>query len=308
MHRHVQLLRAHIPSCAVLNPAALYLYFISDSVLYTFWGVIMTGRFTLVFCIAMIALLGPAPAKDNTCKPNGCGPDGALGMAVPNRTILTQCEFEAACNKHDLCYSRCEACGDLAGQGTCTNQTARELRRTGCDIALEADIDAINNKRTVCKVWSWLFYEFVSKGGRRLFHGRRLPIELSEPWAGQSRSLNALAEYVEKNPGKIDLDEFNRTMTGLSALQSKEPNFFKFALVEGEPKLSFGGKSSDVPLTIVGKRPTGELIARQRIINGVDVSGMVVDGKPFDLNAAFGGKPDFSTNKFIQMDKFQAVK
>jgi hypothetical protein len=268
----------------------------------------MTGRCILVSCIAMIALLGSAAAKDNTCKPNGCGPDGTLGTAVPNRTIITQCEFESACNKHDLCYSRCEPCGDLAGQSTCTDQTARGLRRTGCDLVLQADIDAINNKRTVCKVWSWIFYQFVSKGGRGYFHGRRLPIELSEPWADQSRSLNALAEYVDKNPGKVDLDEFNRTMTRLSTMQSREPNFFKFAVAEGEPKLSFGGRSLDVPLTIVGKTPTGELIARQRTINGVDVSGMVVDGKAFDLNAALLDKPGVSTNKFIQTDKFRTVK
>jgi hypothetical protein len=78
-----------------------------------------------------VALAGP---DYDPCDPvtNGCGPEGLLGLLVPECPMEGVC-FTPACNAHDLCYVTCgssrSACDDQFGRDL--NAICRERFREG---------------------------------------------------------------------------------------------------------------------------------------------------------------------------------
>ena len=127
------------------------------------------------------ALLGATPIAAQTCQANGCGPSGWLGTAIPNR--IANCTFKAACDNHDVCYSRCESCGDLHGKPECsgTCEMKRE-RKTKCDADFRNQIVQANLGKSHCQAAATAYYLAVTYGGCAFFRAIRDALAQREKW------------------------------------------------------------------------------------------------------------------------------
>lgn len=120
---------------------------------------------------------------------NGCG-SGWNRPFVPNRVNLARCEFEVACNTHDICYGRCDRStsneceyrkckkgGELFEQQVCFEQPLltkileAKNRQESCDSKLQSDITEINPQNPVCWVFSLAFWGAVKGFGGGYFAG-----------------------------------------------------------------------------------------------------------------------------------------
>lgn len=115
-----------------------------------------------------------ADDTNNAQQPNGCGAKGIQGYLVPDSTLFTKCQFQNACNHHDVCYSRCLPGGDLEGQPTCDDEFAKLARKTSCDIVFYNTITEDNDDRFVCKVYAGIYKFAVVNFGTGNFFGKEV--------------------------------------------------------------------------------------------------------------------------------------
>lgn len=125
---------------------------------------------------------------------NGCG-TGWNTWLVPDSIPVVYCRFESACNKHDVCYGKCEGkardksaleceylrCregGDLHGSITCeTNVKLRDLiveadgRRKKCDTGLYNNIRGDNRGNFACYAFAVVYRDAVKIWGKGSFFG-----------------------------------------------------------------------------------------------------------------------------------------
>lgn len=144
--------------------------------------------------------------------PNGCG--AADGMKVPD-TILG-CNFRAACEAHDNCYSACMNGGMTAGQPQCEylrcliggDLFGSELCKTekytslqGQAIGRKASCDAqffqvmANDNAGYCRLFARGYQAAVIFGGKGSFNGMEVPPELRRELESSPESLDRLLSY-----------------------------------------------------------------------------------------------------------------
>ena len=177
-----------------------------------------------VCCIVFFAL--PALAEDPLAlglKTNGCGAEqGWSSYFVPNKTLISHCEFKSSCDAHDMCYGRCLVGGDLFGNPTCNDESARRERRKVCDVALSQGIRQKNQDKNVCGMYASLYQWAVDKFAYNAFHGV----------ASAEQSLAAFSKfltYVEKNPEAFDSETVQKAFE--SATLSADANKDGFVVI-----------------------------------------------------------------------------
>jgi hypothetical protein len=188
-------------------------------------------RMRAAVAAAWITVLADASAQTLTppaLVTDGCG-SGRIGFLVPNSTWLSACQFQSACDRHDLCYGRCLLGGDLAGNATCSAAEAKTLRRQTCDVSLQRDIVADNPGRPVCSLYASVYRLVVQLMGEQFFHG----IGGSPRALGQ---LSGLLAYLEQNPDAFDLVELEQAFAGL-ADRGVAGVEYEFWLFKGNPPL-----------------------------------------------------------------------
>ncbi len=139
---------------------------------------------------------------------NGCG-SGRVGFLVPNKTWLSQCQFETSCNAHDVCYGKCLEGGELQGNATCNVRADKQRRRAVCDTALQTDIITANPNKPVCSMYASLYRFAVQALGESFFHGVSGSGAVEEP-------LARFLRYVERNPQAFDNAEVERAFDALA--------------------------------------------------------------------------------------------
>lgn len=126
--------------------------------------------------------------------PNGCGPEG-YGWAVPDGTIF--CSFDVACNKHDICYSRCDEGGDLFGNPICKDEAARKERRSICDSQFYQDIVDNNANVPHCSFYASLYKLAVELGGDGNFNGLVVSDRFASRYGSSDTVLTELQRQIE---------------------------------------------------------------------------------------------------------------
>jgi hypothetical protein len=184
-------------------------------------------------------------AAQNT---NGCGTD-RFGWLVPDGTLLSGCTFKNACNKHDICYGRCLAEGDLVGQETCNNKAERDTRRSNCDVSLKKNIIADNNNY-ICSLYASIYSWAVITYGEPNFFG----LDGNQP--SHIKQLNRFFKFVEENPNSFNLIEIEKLFKKISGTTNKTD----IVLVEFEKNIprisiiSIDDNGSKVLLEVEGRK------------------------------------------------------
>lgn len=158
---------------------------------------------------------------------NGCG-TGWNSYLVPDRIVLAECEFRAACDSHDVCYGkcgdvvvadraphceylRCKPGGDLLGNKECRSDKFNDLRGQAssrqrmCDTKFYLDLRALNEGKPVCRAFATIYSRTVRWFGEGAFAGMD-----GRPGAGldaeqASRSTIAIAEALRTlTPKELD--------------------------------------------------------------------------------------------------------
>lgn len=209
----------------------------------------------------------------NTCKPNGCGPDGFWGKAVPDQ-VFSLCNFRKSCNHHDKCYSRCAKCGDLHGCKTCgksKNSKERLARKRECDEQLRKEIDRENRNKplaSLCRGFGNTYKFAVKNAGGGYWNGKPLPPEFRRAIRDEFRALENIHKYASQHPGTVDLKSLNDRLD--------------------ERLISKGGGSDFLNLILEDK---------QLFVFMVDLDR----GKPVDLtNRLVKGGPRFETEQILE--------
>jgi hypothetical protein len=178
---------------------------------------------------------------------NGCG-SGRVGFLVPDKTWLTQCQFEASCNAHDICYAKCLEGGALQGNPTCNVQADKQRRRAGCDASLQKDIIAANPGKPVCSMYASLYRFAVQALGESFFNGLVGGAAVEEP-------LTRFVQYLEKNPQDFDNAEIERAFDAL-ATAGLQGSDYTVVFQPSGPRLQVLHQGQ-VVINLQGKTPGG---------------------------------------------------
>lgn len=205
--------------------------------------------FTLL--IGLSATVAQAQTPPVTSVPpalvtNGCG-SGRMDFLVPNKTWLSQCQFEASCKSHDICYGKCLEGGALQSNPTCNVQADKQRRRAVCDTALQKDIIADNPGKPVCSMYASLYRVAVQSLGESFFHGVVGSAAVEEP-------LARFVLHLEKHPQDFDNAEIERAFDTLASaglqggdytvlFQASVPRLL--VLHQGKPVINLQGKRTD---------------------------------------------------------------
>lgn len=202
-------------------------------------------NYSLIFGIWLLsfsffALLWVQPALADSppaLQTNGCGPKG-WGWLVPDKMPISDCNFEEACRKHDLCWGKCLPGGLFAGLPMCNDPVSKKQRQKRCDEKLKRDIKVENGQRTICSVYASIYKLAVSAGGV-FFDGRE---------------VEEFFRYLDKNPGKYDLESFRKKFYEL-ADSNKKGYSFNFDVKNSKPDLllSRGGRSENIQFEKIQK-------------------------------------------------------
>ena len=214
---------------------------------------IVSGVFFWVIGIG-VALAQPACGnKINSCTPNGCGPGGYWGVAVPDN-IWGLCKFKTACDRHDKCYSRCDAkCGDLAGCSTCKlnkNGKVRLARKRRCDEQFYKDIKSLNSNNllpSLCNGIGNTYRTAVRKGGHRYWNGRELPPGLRDKIRGEVKSLENLAALEKANPGSVNWQVIFAEMEKRETSILQNDQFLNVTIINQKPTFQMKNLSAGNP-------------------------------------------------------------
>lgn len=193
-------------------------------------------------CMSWIAVLviswsatlshGQTPAAVGSVAPalvtNGCG-SGRLGVLVPNKTWLPKCEFEASCNAHDLCYSKCLAGGALEGSPSCDVKADKQRRRASCDVSLQKDIVVSNPGNRGCSMFASIYRVAVQALGEAFFYGLTAGASVEEP-------LARFADYIQKHPQEFDIAEVEKAFDAVATAGLQGHDYYVM-FQPGEPRL-----------------------------------------------------------------------
>jgi hypothetical protein len=220
-----------------------------------------------------LATVGSARSEAQTCQANGCGPSGWLGTVVPNR--IANCTFKAACDNHDVCYSRCESCGDLHGKQECdgTCEMKRE-RKTKCDADFRNQIVQANLGKSHCRAAATAYYLAVTYGGCAFFRAIRDAVAVREKW---QTDFEALLTWVEENPDAAKQMEGEVAIERLATVEAGKDN----RLVTKERRLS-----------VVASDPSRRSRIERKdrlLVNGIDLSDASLDASLQDVERALNG-------------------
>ncbi len=178
----------------------------------------------LLVLLGAVVMLGVPSVWAQTLpgkQTNGCGPEG-WGWIVPDRTLLSNCEFKDACDKHDICHRKCLRGGEYFGQVKCSNPESKEQRRKKCDENLKNEINKDNSHRSICGVYASIYAFAVSTGGKGFFDGQE---------------VEDFLKFLDNNPGKYDLEKWKKRFYDFA--DSKKQGYrFKFDVKNSEPDLS----------------------------------------------------------------------
>jgi hypothetical protein len=226
-----------------------------------------------ILMLLSCALLGATPIAAQTCQANGCGPSGWLGTAIPNR--IANCTFKAACDNHDVCYSRCESCGDLHGKPECsgTCEMKRE-RKTKCDADFRNQIVQANLGKSHCQAAATAYYLAVTYGGCAYFRSIRDALAVREKWQSD---FEALLKWVEENPESAKQVEGQIAIERLATVEAGKDN----RLTTKERRLS-----------LVAKEPSRRSRSDKRerlLVNGIDLTDASLDANMQDVVRALDG-------------------
>lgn len=128
--------------------------------------------------------------QNPTTTVNGCG-SGWNVWVVPDSIPILNCQFRDACNKHDICYGKCEGSnapecaylrcksgGDLYGSDQCRTDLAllrswtdSQARKATCDHNLGDTIVSANPGRFVCGALGIVYRKAVKEWGGSAFSG-----------------------------------------------------------------------------------------------------------------------------------------
>jgi hypothetical protein len=232
-------------------------------------------------------------AVSNQCT-NGCGPSGWLGTVVPN--WIGRCKLKAACDNHDICYSRCtKDCGDLFGKKECDGDCgARRVRKRECDAALEKEIVALNSGAD-CGTYARAYRLAVSHFGCAFFRGFGPENEMTRKERFQLNFEEALraVEYDKEHPGKINLAASRETLEKLASIEAGRENDLRFRVESGRPQLALRAVRVSPSLAIAPA-------TKRYLVNGIDVTEMVIDGELFSLEDLIARKTDFDARGLQQ--------
>lgn len=236
---------------------------------------------------------GKSSASRSQCT-NGCGPSGWLGSAVPD--WIGKCQLKAACDNHDICYSRCtKDCGDLFGKTECDGDCgARRVRKRGCDAALEKEIVAFN-PGSDCATYARAYRLAVSHFGCAFFRGFGPENEMTRKERFERNFTEALkaVQYEKEHPGTIDISGNRETLEKLASIEAGRENDLAFKVDEGNPRLALRAVHVSPSLAIAPA-------SKRHLVNGIDVTEMVVDGELFNLKEMVAKKKDFDAQGLHQ--------
>ena len=260
--------------------------------------------------VLMPLLLGPVSAQHvpEQCRPNGCGPAGYLGWFVPNTPLW--CNFKAACDAHDICYGRCiTGCSEISGTAACDGDCKVRIEtKRACDAAFLQRMKADNVGKPRCVEIAQTYFDFVSHCGCSFFKGfietaGRLSPEDRAEFQRSAEALRQFKEFRRRNPdNKLGLE----IQSGLDALKLFgicDDNRFKFWLDNGRPMFSIQSRQLPEPPPVTTDK--GDAVRPLRLLSGIDVTQMSIDGQPFDLRKiAPKLSPDLLRN-LKQIDSFK---
>lgn len=231
-----------------------------------------------------VAVAQITPAQ---CKPNGCGPDGWLGVLVPDTPV--GCDFTAACDQHDICYGRCIAgCSPIAGTSACDGDCkARRPEKEKCDSAFVKKMKADNPGRWICEKVADDYYWFVSNCGCGFFRGfvGNIAVMTKAERDQHRRSFEELARFrafMRTHPGNPRGLQIEWGLELMRYFGYCNDNRFRFHVDGDTPVLAIESRLHiEVPSI---KTDKGYELRSRRIFSGIDVTKMLVNGKRFDLN------------------------
>jgi hypothetical protein len=240
------------------------------------------------FAVILWAVLSVSASAQpvNKCVPNGCGPDGWLGTVVPESVM--GCQLKQACDGHDKCYTRCFECGDLFGQATC-NGTCEEKRerKQACDTEFYDKLLSDNPGKR-CRLAATAYYYAVRYKGCSYFRNSR----------GNSRSrediqadFESILKWLEQNPDQARVIENGNTLEKLSTIEASEEN--RVVLRDSQLALRNEGMSARRGSSAATPLP-------RKMLNGIDITYMAIDGEVFDLQEAKRRKPSFNSDGLTQ--------
>lgn len=262
----------------------------------------------LSFLALNVVFTGAMAQGANQCTPNGCGPAGWLGWLVPNSPL--GCQFKAACDAHDICYSRCvTGCSSNAGTPACDGDCqARKAEKDKCDTAFVTKLKADNPGKARCQELADDYYWFVSNCGCKFFRGfienaKAISSEFQQEFRQSAEAVRAFREYRRQKPGDLRAFEMEQGMASIKFLGVCEDNKFRFLFEQGQPLLVIESKQPlDTP-TVRTQR--GITLNSRKFLSGIDVTNMSLEGKRFDLKDAAPLLPPEQLRTLRQTEEFQ---
>lgn len=190
--------------------------------------------FILLFSASKLFSADLFDPKEKSNFENGCG-TGWNTYLVPDNIPLANCKLQAACNAHDVCYSKCLAVENkdnslciykkclIAGnkEKICGSPAYVRIRqqamdrKTSCDSNFYSQIIADNQSKPICKNFARLYKFAVTHLGKSAFSGMGISGGLTKEQ--QNENLNALNNLLTKWPE-------NRIQSYLSDVESGKVN------------------------------------------------------------------------------------
>jgi hypothetical protein len=271
----------------------------------------------LAVSILVAALGGPAVAEHRApCPANGCGPQSWRVKCIPDRFL--GCNFREACDKHDVCYSQCAACGKRHDDNVCRVATERKKLRSVCDGAIERDIARINRGSVLCAGFGWIYKWAVQRFGESSFATRALEAARGPTTEGAraeaiKREMEAIADYAANGGREIDLERLRRIDPAMEALIEADRAFenrFTTRLESGEVKLEFGrpARPARESTRSILRTPEGRSMEKREYLNGIDITHMRVEGQRLDLDSVLQQAPDVAPERLERNFKYQEVR
>jgi hypothetical protein len=147
-------------------------------------------RFIIILVTFISAGCAVAQPENSATSVNGCG-SGWNVWIVPDSIPILGCQFQDACNKHDICYGKCEGSntqecsylrcksgGDLYGTNQCRKDISllrswldSRTRKATCDQNLHDAIVAANPGKFVCSALGVVYRLAVKEWGDAAFSG-----------------------------------------------------------------------------------------------------------------------------------------
>ena len=232
----------------------------------------------LGFGLSLLLAISTVPTTTyakNTCVLNGCGPSGWWGNVVPDS--VAGCNFRQACDSHDTCYSRCAKCGDLkkAGSKKCNGSCEeKRARKDSCDLNFHEAMIAGNPNSALCKVAATAYYLTVSYRGCSYFRGVKGTKSNRKKF---QKDFEAILSWLQNNPEAAARKKTEIALRRLSQIDASDANRLH----------EHGGRLGAVAEGLgSATRGTPKSSGPRVLMNGLDITRLKIDGKPFNTGVA----------------------